>query len=78
MPILSCPVCSYPVEVQSEGQTAVCAYCNETLISQEGITIPTGFFWGCVAFVAGMFLGPALVASSERGREWLQRQAKGG
>lgn len=76
--IADCPVCGFPVkENPVEGEALICANCGVNLIA-DGITIPTGFFWGCVAFIAGIFLGPSIVASSERGRAWLKSQAKGG
>lgn len=71
----SCPVCGYPINVQSEGQNVICAYCNSNLIAQE-VTIPSGFFWGMVAFAAGVFLGPVLLGSTKSGQRWLTAHAK--
>lgn len=75
----SCPVCGYPLTTPiSEGENAVCAYCGTNLISQEGVTIPTPLFVGLIAFGLGMFLGPAIIASSTEGQRWLERQIRRG
>lgn len=70
-----CPVCGYPLNAEYKGQTAVCAYCGSNLIAQ-GVTIPTPLFVGVVCFGLGMLLGPALIASTAGGRDWLERQAR--
>jgi len=71
----SCPICGYPIKVQSEGQEVICAYCNSNLIAQE-VSIPSGLFWGMVAFAAGVFLGPVLLGSTKSGQRWLAEHAK--
>lgn len=78
--IASCPTCGYPVTAHFEGETAVCTYCGEKMeaIISQGVTIPTPVFIGVLAFAAGVFLGPALLASTQTGQAWLMRQAKGG
>lgn len=73
--IANCPICGYPAEVQSEGQSLVCAYCNSPLIAQ-GVTIPSGLFWGMLAFTAGVFFGPVLLGSTKSGQRWLTEHAK--
>jgi len=73
--IADCPVCGYPLKTQVEGENLVCSYCNSNLIS-EGVTIPTGMFWGLLAFSAGVLLGPALLGSTESGRRWLTEHSK--
>jgi len=73
--LTKCPVCGFPIEAEVEGQTAICAYCGEHLIAQ-GVTIPTSLFVGVIAFGLGMFLGPALVATTDEGRKWLEGQAR--
>jgi len=76
--ISKCPICGYPVQAEYEGQTAICAYCGtklEATISQ-GITIPTTLFWSLIAFGVGVVIGPALIASTSGGRDWLEKQAR--
>ena len=72
--IMDCPICGYPAEV-SEGEEFVCSYCDSPLIA-EGVTIPTGLFWGLAAFVAGVFFGPVILGSSKSGQQWLTEHAK--
>ena len=73
-----CSTCGYPIQAEYEGQTAVCAYCGEKLEAtiSQGITISTPVFVGVLAFAAGMLLGPALIASTSGGRDWLEKQAR--
>jgi len=71
----SCPVCSYPIQIQNEGQNVICSYCKSSLIAQE-VSIPSGIFWGTMAFVAGVFLGPVLLGSTKSGQRWLTERAK--
>ena len=71
-----CAVCGYPIQAY-EGQTTVCAYCGEKLEAiSQGITIPTPLFVGLVACGFGVLLGPAIIASTSGGREWLEKQAR--
>jgi len=51
---------------------------KEGLPISQGITISTPLLVGVLAFAAGMFLGPALMASTQSGQSWLLRQAKRG
>ena len=78
--IASCPSCRYPIKITHAGQTALCANCGtkmEAAIS-EGITIPNWLLTGAIAFTLGALLGPSLVASTQSGKSWLERQARGG
>lgn len=75
--ISKCDVCGYPLAAEFEGQTATCPMCsaiNEAI--SQGITIPTPLFIGIVAFLGGVLLGPALIASTSGGRDWLEKQAR--
>lgn len=47
-------------------------------ISQEpgGVTIPTSVLVGVIFFGLGMLLGPSLVASTDEGKKWLEKQAR--
>lgn len=77
--IVSCPVCSYPVSLSFEGETATCAYCGEKLEAiARGVTIPTPLFVGLLAFGAGILFGPAIIASTSGGSKWLEEQARAG
>lgn len=76
---VSCPVCGYPQSPPSiEGQTAICAYCGEKLEAISGVEIPTPIFAGGIGLLLGIFLGPAMLAGSEWGREYLVKKARGG
>lgn len=78
MPTLTkCPVCSYPIQANVEGETTVCAYCGEKLEAISQVTIPTPLFVGVIAFGLGVLIGPALIATTAEGRSWLERQARG-
>jgi len=75
--ILSCPVCKYPITAEYVGQQSVCAYCGEKVEAiSQGVTIPTPFLVGIIAFGLGVFLGPALLASTKGGSKWLEEQAR--
>lgn len=79
MPTLTkCPVCGYPIQASVAGETTVCSYCGQPLeaIAQNGVTIPTPLFVGLISFGLGMLLGPALVATTDEGRRWLEGQAR--
>lgn len=73
-----CPACGYPIQAY-EGQTTSCAYCGEKLeaVVSQGITIPTTLFWSLLTFGLGVFVGPALIATTSEGRSWLEKQARG-
>jgi len=74
-----CASCGYPLTAEYEGQVSTCPMCstvNEAI--SQGVTIPTPLLVGILAFGAGMFLGPAIIASSTEGQRWLERQARGG
>lgn len=74
-----CSTCGYPMMANYQGQIESCPLCstvNEAV--SQGVTIPTPLLVGIIAFVAGMFLGPAMVASSTEGQKWLERQIRRG
>lgn len=79
MPTLTkCSECGYPIQASVEGETTACAYCGEELQAiTQGVTIPTPLFVGLLGFGLGMLLGPALVATTDEGRKWLEKQARG-
>ena len=74
--VSKCPVCSFPMSAEYQGQTAICADCGANLIAENGVTIPTPIFIGVISFALGMFIGPALIASTSEGRTWLEKQAR--
>lgn len=73
-----CPICGFPINVEYEGQMTACAYCGAKLeaVVAQGVTIPTPLFVGVVAFLVGVVVGPALIASTEGGQRWLAKQAR--
>jgi len=75
--ISKCASCGYPLATEFEGQTVTCPMCstvNEAI--SQGITISTPVFVGVLAFLGGVLIGPALIASTAGGREWLEKQAR--
>lgn len=76
-----CRRCKFPILLQKdahEGQQIKCPNCgtiNEVVIA-KGITIPTPVFVGILCFGAGVVLGPALIASTQSGAEWLAKKAR--
>lgn len=76
--VSKCPTCGFPINADFEGQTKVCAYCGAKLeaVVSQGVTIPTPLFVGVVAFLIGVVVGPALIASTEGGSRWLAEQAR--
>ena len=74
--ISKCSKCGYPLAAEYKGQTVSCPLCGTVNEAISGIEIPTPLFVGIVCFFAGMFLGPALVATTTEGRAWLEKQAR--
>ena len=73
-----CPACGWPMNAEYSGQNAVCAYCGEKVEAiAGGISIPTPVAIGLLSFLGGMFLGPAIIASTSEGKKWLEEQARG-
>ena len=72
----ACPVCGFPIKVDYSGQELACPACGENVISQ-GVTVPTWFVAGGIGVILGIFLGPAIIGSTEEGSKWLERQARG-
>lgn len=75
---LPCSACKFPILIQEnirEGQQIKCPSCgsiNEVI--SQGVTIPTPVFVGLITFGLGVLLGPALLATTEAGQRWMQRQ----
>ncbi len=74
-----CAICGYPIKAaRGNGQQVRCPYCstiNEAVITQ--VSIPTPVFVGFIAFAAGVFFGPAILAATDTGADYLARQVRG-
>jgi hypothetical protein len=76
---LSCPVCKFPIKVDddiSESQQIRCPSCGVISETIRQITIPTGVFTFGLGVLIGVIFGPALIASTETGAEWLAKKAR--
>ncbi len=75
----SCASCDYPLVANHIGEEVTCPMCNSIneSISQE-VTIPRPVLIGVIAFLVGVFVGPALIATTSEGQKWLEKQARGG
>lgn len=72
-----CAICRYPIMLPaSQGQTARCPNCGTINESITQVTIPTPVFVGFVAFAAGVLLGPAILAASDAGSEYMARRIR--
>jgi hypothetical protein len=73
-----CAVCHFPIQAPTYvGQQVKCPYCgsiNEAI--SQGVTIPTPLLVGLLSFGAGVLLGPALMASTQSGAEYLAKKAR--
>jgi len=76
--ISKCGVCGYPLAAEFVGQKVSCPMCGTLNEAISQVVIPTPVFVGVLAFIGGMFLGPALVASTTEGQRWLERQIRRG
>lgn len=77
--LTKCPTCGFPIEASFEGETTACANCGEKLEAiSQGVTIPTWLLAGSIGLLTGIVLGPAILASTKSGQEWLVKQARGG
>lgn len=73
-----CAVCHYPIQAPTHvGQQMKCLYCgsiNEAI--SQGLSIPTPVVTGFLGLALGVILGPAILASTKSGSEWLAKQAR--
>ena len=73
---IPCPVCKYPIPMPSyAGQEVTCAYCG-SVHKAIAVQIPNPVFAAVVAFIAGVVLGPTIIAATKSGSERLARKAK--
>ena len=76
--VSKCAGCGYPLAAEYSGQIASCPMCGTVNEAISGVEIPTPIFAGGIGLLIGIFLGPAMLAGSEWGREFLVKKARGG
>lgn len=76
--ISQCVGCGYPITAEHAGQEVSCPMCNTINEAITGVTIPSPLFFGGIGLLLGIFLGPAMMAGSEWGRNYLTKKARGG
>ena len=74
--ITKCASCGYPLAAESIGEITSCPMCGTVNEAIQGVTIPTPLFVGLLSFGLGVLLGPALIATTATGREWLEERAR--
>ena len=73
-----CAICHYPIQEPTYvGQQVKCPYCGSINEAITQVTIPTPVFVGIIAFTVGVFVGPAILALSQAGQDYLARQIRG-
>lgn len=77
----SCSTCGYPLTASHEGQIVSCPNCsskNETITEAitGGVTIPNWLLMLGIGLGVGIIAGPAIMASTETGQAWLERQVR--
>lgn len=76
--ISKCASCGYPLAAEYLGQQITCPMCStiNEAVSQDGIAIPGWLFGGTIGLLAGLIIGPSLIASTEAGAQWMARRAR--
>ena len=78
-------VCGYPLAASHTGERVFCPNCrtmNEATTQargvriSQGVSIPTWLFAGGIGFLLGVVAGPAILASTEGGAKYLERQVR--
>ena len=73
-----CGICRYPIQEPTYvGQQVKCPYCGSINEAITQVTIPTPVFVGLLCFGAGVLLGPAILAATDTGSDYLARQIRG-
>lgn len=72
----ACYSCGYPIAAEFKGEQVSCPMCGSINESITGVTIPGWLLVGLGAFAAGIVLGPAVLASTEAGSKYLEKQAR--
>jgi hypothetical protein len=76
VPVYDCPVCGYPIRGPSyQGEEVHCPSCSSSFVAQS-VTIPSWLLATFLAFGAGVFFGPVILASTEAGSQWLAKLAR--
>ncbi len=73
----SCYSCGYPISVPAMGAKISCPMCqsvNEAV--SAGVSIPTWLFASTIALAVGILAGPAIIATTETGQRWLEKQVR--
>jgi DNA-directed RNA polymerase subunit RPC12/RpoP len=73
---VSCAVCGFPILMKYVGQQVKCPSCGTINEAISQVTIPSPVFAGIISFTLGVVLGPALIASTQSGAEWLAKKAR--
>jgi len=72
-----CASCRYPIQTPAQvGQTVKCPYCTTINEAITQVVIPTPVFVGFVAFAAGVLLGPAILAATDAGSDYMARRIR--
>ena len=73
-----CGICGYPIkEANHVGAQVKCPYCGSINEAITQVSIPTPVFVGFICFAAGVLLGPAILAATDTGSDYLARQIRG-
>jgi len=73
-----CGICAYPIQAPAYlGQQVKCPYCGSINQAITDVSIPTPVFVGFICFAAGVLLGPAILAATDTGSDYLARQVRG-
>ena len=69
--------CGYPISAGYEGELVSCPMCNtiNEAIAQD-VTIPTWLLMLGIGLGVGIVAGPAIMATTETGQKWLEKQVR--
>lgn len=73
----SCAGCDYPLNATHTGQVITCPMCETVNEMIGGVEIPTPIFAFSLGFLISLIVGPALLATSDWGKRWLEKKARG-
>ena len=69
--------CGYPIAASYEGQHVTCPNCGSINTAiKGGVTIPTAVVTLGVGLLVGILAGPAIMATTETGSRWLEKQVR--
>ena len=75
----SCVSCGYPLTASQVGEEAICPNCSTKNVAAaitQGVTIPTWLLTLGIGLGIGIIAGPAIMATTETGQKWLERQVR--